>query len=125
MNIESQETQTKKQSGNFASFLAGVFIGGLIGAGTALLTAPQAGSRTRAELQQGVEQLRDRTSETVKDTVTQVKSRANEIKSEVQIKAGEIQHQGKKLITRQLDRVSQMADAGKKAIENNADHVVA
>ena len=95
MNTENQEIQTTKHTSNFASFLAGAVIGGLIGAGTALLTAPQAGSKTRAELQQGVGQLRDRTSETVKDTVTQVKSRANEIKSEVQVKAGEIQHQGK------------------------------
>ena len=101
------------------SVLAGLLVGGLVGAGTMLLLAPQAGERTRSELQEGVTHLRDRTTETVKDKVTQVKSRANQLKAEVQTKAGELQYQGKDLIAKQLDRVSHAAEAGKKAIQES------
>jgi len=124
MTTNPDEIQTVKQSSNLLSLVTGFVFGSLVGAGTILLMAPQTGEKTRAEIQQGVEQLRDRTTETVKDTVTQVKSKANQIKADVQIKAEELQHQGKTLLVKQLDRVSQMADAGKKAIENSAEHTV-
>jgi gas vesicle protein len=101
------------------SVLAGLLVGGLVGAGTMLLLAPQPGERTRAELQEGVSHLRDRTTETVKDKVTLVKSRANQLKADVQTKAEELQYQGKDILARQLDRVSQAAEAGKKAIQES------
>ncbi|MCI0550161.1 MAG: YtxH domain-containing protein [Anaerolineae bacterium] len=101
------------------SVLAGLLVGGLVGAGTMLLMAPQAGERTRAELQEGVSHLRDRTTETVKDRVTQVKSRAYQLKADVQTMAEELQYQGKDVLARQLDRVSQAAEAGKKAIQGS------
>ena len=125
MNTDDTKLQTSHQTFSFASFLAGTLVGLSVGALTALLTAPQPGEKTRAELQHGMEQFRDRTTETVKDKVALVKSKANQIKAEVQTKAGTLQHQGKGLIIKQLDRVSELADAGKKAIqETSDDHVV-
>ncbi len=115
----NQEFKNIEHVGHTKSVLAGLLVGGLVGAGTMLLFAPQAGQTTRAELQEGVSHLRDRTTVTVKDKVTQVKSRANQIKSDVQLKAGELQHQGKDLLAKQLDRVSHAAEAGKKAIQNS------
>ena len=115
----NQEFKNIEHVGHTKSVLAGLLVGGLVGAGTMLLFAPQAGQQTRSEVQEGVSQLRDRTRETVNDKVTQVKSRANQIKSDVQLKAGELQHQGKDLLAKQLDRVSHAAEAGKKAIQNS------
>jgi gas vesicle protein len=101
------------------SLFTGLFFGSLIGAGTVLLLAPQPGVQTRAEIRQGAVHLRDRTTETVKDKVTQVKAKANQIKADVQYKAEDLQHQGKDLLVRQLDRVAHAAEAGKQAIQNN------
>ena len=111
--MNTNNMQPQNQSMGLATFLAGTVIGLMVGGITVLLTAPQAGATTRAELQQGVEQLRDRTTETVKEKMAQVKTKANQI-----------QYQGKGLIVKQLDRVSQMADASKKAIQNSGEHVV-
>ena len=124
MDTKSQELEHKEQSSQAKSVLAGLVIGGLVGAGTILLFAPQPGEKTRAELKEGVLELRDRTTETVKDTITQVKSKADQIKAEVQVKAQDIQHQGKDLLVKQLDRVSHVAEAGKKALQDSQEHRV-
>ena len=119
MNTKNEEFEYVEQQPSHArSILTGLVVGGLVGAGTMLLFAPQAGEKTRAEVRDGATHLRDRTTVVVKDKVTQVKSRANQIKADVQIKAEDLQHQGKELIAKQLDRVSQAAEAGKKAIQN-------
>ena len=120
MNTKNPELEHVEQQPSHArSILTGIVVGGLVGAGTMLLLAPQSGERTRSEVRNGAVNLRDHTNEVVKDTVTQVKSKANQIKADVQTKAEDLQHQGKDLIAKQLDRVSQAAEAGKKAIQNN------
>jgi gas vesicle protein len=126
MNTDSQElqqTEQLEQSGHALSAFTGLVIGGLIGAVTMLLFAPKPGKETRAELQTGVLELRNRTAETVKDTITQVKTKANQIKADVQIKVQDLEHQGQDLLARQLDHVSHAAEAGKKAIQNSHNHV--
>lgn len=119
MDTEIQELEHIEQPSHAKSMLTGLVIGGLVGAGTMLLFAPQAGTRTRTEVQQGALHLRDQTSERVKGKVTQVKSRANQIKMDVQGKAGDLQLQGRGLVVKQLERVSQAAEAGKKAIQGS------
>ena len=42
------------KSGEFGAFLAGVLAGGLVGAATALLMAPQSGEETRAIIQEKI-----------------------------------------------------------------------
>lgn len=125
MNTNSNKIQTLKQPASLGNFLVGTIFGVMVGAVTVLLTAPQPGAKTRTELQQGLEQFRDRTSENVKERLEQVKSKANQIKTEVQIRADGIRHQGKGMVIKQLDRVSQLADAGKKAILEEGEHIVA
>jgi hypothetical protein len=59
----------------------------------------------------------------VKGTLDQVKTRANRVKTDVQIKVRDFQHQGRNLLGRQLDRISHAAEAGKKALEESPDPV--
>ncbi len=124
MNTNTQEIQHTEQSGHALSVLTGMVIGGLVGAVTMLLFAPQPGKKTRTELQTGALELRNRTAETMKDTITQVKTKANQIKADVQIKVQDLGHQGQDLLVKQLDQVSHAAEAGKKAIQNSQDHIV-
>ena len=124
MNTTSQEFQHTEQSGHTISVLVGLVVGGLVGAVTMLLFAPQPGKKTRAELQEGALELRNRTATTMKDTITQVKTKANQIKADVQIKVQDLGHQGQDLLVRQLDHVSHAAEAGKKAILSSQEHTV-
>jgi len=124
MDTKNQEFELVEQSGHTLTFFAGLVVGSLVGAVTMLLMAPQPGEKTRSELQNGAVELRDRTATTMKDTMTQVKSKANQIKADVQIKAQDLGHQGQDLLVKQLDHVSHAAEAGKKAIQGSSNHTV-
>ncbi len=100
-----------------ASLLAGLMIGGLVGAGAMLLLAPQSGRQTREEVQAGAIDLRDRTTDRARGAVNQARSRAQELAENVRGTANDLQNQGKDIAIEQLDRVSSAAQAGKKAIK--------
>jgi gas vesicle protein len=96
--------------------IGGFLVGSVIGVATALLFAPRSGEETRNEIRGKAVELRDRTSETVKDTVSQAKSKAYEIKDTVVEKAEELKQRGKHTVNRKLDDVSQAAETGKQRV---------
>jgi gas vesicle protein len=97
--------------------LLGALTGGLVGAAVMLLYAPQSGKRTRAQILNKSIQLRDRTTNNIKKAVAQVRSETDKITTEVKEKAGELKQLGQDKLVEQLDRVSAVLDAGKKAVE--------
>jgi gas vesicle protein len=115
----TNENQTPRQSNNTLGVLTGLVIGGLAGAVAMLLLAPQSGEETRSQIQKKSVELRDRTSGILKDTAEQVRSNANKIATSGQEKLKELKQQGQELAAEQLDRVSEAAQAGKKAIQNS------
>lgn len=118
MNTYSQDYQIRDSASRVKPVLSGLVLGGLIGAGAALLFAPSSGEKTRAEIRNRTMELRDQTVDTVKDKISQAKSKASQITSDVKEKARELKHQGQDLVGRQLDRVSETAETKKKAIQN-------
>lgn len=85
-------------SGDLGSFLAGFVIGGLIGAGVALLMAPQSGEETRALIADKSIELRDQVVESASD----VQARATDLASQTAQKYEE-----------QVKRIQAAVDAGK------------
>ena len=96
--------------------LIGLLVGGLAGAGAALLLAPQSGKETRAQIEQKTIELRELTAQSVDDAVAQVKSKTQQITAEVREKAGEWEQQGRGILARQLEHVSEAAEAGKAVV---------
>jgi gas vesicle protein len=97
--------------------LSGLLIGGLLGAGTALLFAPKSGEKIREDIQNKTIELRDRTTDTVKDKVSQVKSKAQQMTSDVIGQARGLTQQGLHTLDDQYEKVSQTVSNGKKAIQ--------
>jgi len=89
-----------------------MLIGGLAGAVTMLLLAPQSGKDTRKQIQEKGVELRDRTTELVEDTMAQVRTKANKLTADLKDRSQEI-------AVTQLDHVSEAAQAGKKAIQSS------
>lgn len=115
MENENQVTEHRDNHGR--SVFAGVVVGGLAGAITALLLAPQSGKDTRKQIQNKAVELRSRTGDAMEDAVEQVRTKADEIKSGVRSKANELKSQGQAVLVEQLDRVSAAAEARKKDIQ--------
>ena len=97
---------------NVAGVLGGMLIGGLAGAVTMLLLAPQSGKDTRKQIQEKGVELRDRTTELVEDTMAQVRTKANKL-------TADLKDRGQEIAVTQLDHVSEAAQAGKKAIQSS------
>jgi len=105
-------------SDNLLGILAGMLIGGLVGAVTMLLLAPQSGKDTRKQIRQKGMDLRDETTELVDEAVAQMQANANNIVAGGREKLNELKDQSRGFATDQLDRVSHAAQSGKKAIQN-------
>jgi gas vesicle protein len=97
---------------NIVGVLGGMLIGGLAGAVTMLLLAPQSGKDTRKQLQEKSIELRNRTTELVEDTMAQVRTKANHL-------TVGLKDRGQEIAVKQLDHVSEAAQAGKKAIQGS------
>ena len=83
-----------------AEFLAGLLIGGLVGAAAALLLAPQPGERIREELREkGIE----------------LKERVMELSEEARKMAEELQTESRTIVEEQKVRVGEAIQEGKKA----------
>lgn len=97
--------------------LSGFLVGSVIGAATALLFAPRSGEETRTEIRDRAIELRDHATETVKDTVSQAKSKVDDVKDNVREKVEGLKNHGKYTINRQLERVSHATETGKQKVQ--------
>lgn len=111
------EIQSSEHPGiNVFGVLAGVLIGGLVGAVTMLLLAPQSGKRTRTQIQHKGVELRDRAAEMVEDGMEQVRVDRDKIAMNGRRKARELLRNGRALVAEQLEHVSDAVKAGQKTI---------
>jgi gas vesicle protein len=81
-------------SGDLGSFLAGLLIGGLMGAAAALLLAPQSGEETRALIKEKSIELRDKASE----SADEARQRAEYFAQQAQKAAGDLQTSAKQAL---------------------------
>jgi len=117
MIYENQEN--RQTSSNALNILFGMLVGGLAGAVTMLLLAPQSGKDTRIQLQKKGVELRDRTTEMLDDTMAQVRTKADKMAVSGREKMKELTQHGQEIAVKQLEHVSEAAQAGKKAIQSS------
>jgi len=115
----NENLEYKHPTNSVLNVLVGVLIGGLAGAVTMLLVAPQSGKRTRIQIREKGIELRDRATGIVEDAVAQVRLNGNKIARDGRRKANELLHQGQNLVAEQVEYVSDAVKAGKKAIKSS------
>lgn len=67
------------QNRQAASFISGLLLGAIIGAGVAYLTAPQPGKKTRKRLKRAAVGVRDSASDRLDDLADEVKGKVDEV----------------------------------------------
>jgi gas vesicle protein len=118
MNTYTNE-QLSHTNSSAGSFLTGVFLGSLAGAVTMLFLAPQSGKETRQQIQQKAMDLQHQATATVETKLTQIRTKADQLKADVEEKAKSLKHQGQDVLVNQLDRVSEAVESSKKLIQGN------
>jgi gas vesicle protein len=101
-------------------FIAGLLLGGLIGAGVALLLAPQSGHKTRRQIQRKGRDLREQTTDAITDTiddgVAQVRTKAQQVTSGIQEQTEALQQRGQDVVGKGKERFAAVVEAGKAAV---------
>lgn len=97
--------------------LIGLLIGCLAGVAGMLLFAPQSGKRTRTQIRQKSIELRDRSTDNLKNVLAKLRFNPDMIMTDVREKVGQLKHLGQDKFVKQSDNVSTALDAGKKAVE--------
>lgn len=100
-------------------FLAGMLVGGLAGAGTTLLMAPQSGKKTRKQLWRKGRNLRQQTAETIEDGVNQVRAKAHEVTTSLHKQAEALQQRGQDVLDQQRERWSPVVEATQTAVQGD------
>jgi gas vesicle protein len=115
---DEDENDVNQSSGFLAGllFVAGLLIGGLIGAGTMLLLAPQTGKKTRRQIQRKGRDLRVQTADAVDDGVAQIRTKAQDISTSIHDQAEDLQQRGQDVVDHQKERWSTVVEAGKTAV---------
>jgi gas vesicle protein len=109
----------KYPANSVLNVLVGMLIGGLAGAVTMLLVAPQSGKRTRIQIQEKGIELHDRATGIVEDAMSTVRLNGNKLARDGRRKANELLHQGQNLVAEQVEYVTDAVKAGKKAIQSS------
>ena len=116
-NYDYEYEQVQDMNDATKHILTGIVVGGLIGATAMLLLAPRSGEEMRAEIKDKAMDLRDRTTESVKETVSQVASKAGHLRGGIQGKSQDLKQRGQDVLIEQLDRVSEAVEAAKKVLQ--------
>ena len=105
---------------DFSAFLAGFVIGGLVGAATALLLAPQSGEDTRVYIRDKSIELKDKAVVTAEEARVKVETvaadargKADELTAQAKTKADELKARGQVV----LDEQKAKFEEGKAKVE--------
>lgn len=91
-----------ERESDLGAFLAGFFIGGLVGVAVALLFAPQSGEETRVLIRDKSIELKDKAA----TTYDEYYARAGEFADTTRQKAVELQQRGQQALEQQKTRLS-------------------
>ena len=116
-NYDYEYGEVQDMSDSTKHILTGILVGGLIGATAMMLLAPRSGEEMRAEIKEKAMDLRDRTSETVKEKVSQVASRADDLKGGLRGRSHDLKQRGQDVLIERLDRVTEAVEAVKKVLQ--------
>jgi gas vesicle protein len=110
-------------------FAAGVLIGGLAGALTMLLVAPQSGERTRRQIRRKALELREQVAdnaeearEKAEESLEEALERVRKVRKEALNRVDDAQQRGQEMIDQQRERVKDAVEAGKGVMRRQARH---
>ena len=115
--MQTYGTGNGHTSGSSGAFFTGLVVGGLLGAGSMLLLAPQSGKDMRDQIQEKGIILRDQVTETVEGAVKQARGTGQHMAADLWEEGEELQKRGRAALKDQVEIVSQVVEDEKKAVQ--------
>ena len=116
--MKNENNEDQIASKNPLLVFVGILVGGLVGAVTMILLAPQSGNATRTQIRETGTDLLNQTNKMVGDKIEQMRITIKDIGKSGLEKGKEIKQLGQELAIEQLDHLSKATKDGKKAIQN-------
>ena len=105
------------QSDDFGSFMAGFILGGLVGAATALLLAPQSGEETRTIIRDKSIELRDKAQVTAEEARKSAEKAYEDARTRAEKAIDETRTRAEELAAVTRERATEMTEKGKIVLE--------
>jgi gas vesicle protein len=109
-------------SNEFGAFMSGLLLGGIAGAITALLLAPQSGEETRKVIIDKSLEIKDKAIETVEEArlraekaAEDARQAAQEYTQKAQEQAKKLQEQGRVILEEQKQKIEKVTKGGRKS----------
>ncbi|MHB1317187.1 MAG: YtxH domain-containing protein [Anaerolineae bacterium] len=116
--MQNYSTENSHASGSSGAFFTGLLVGGLLGAGSMLLLAPQSGKDTREQIQEEGITLRDQVTETVEGAVKQARGTSRHMAADLRKEGKQLQKRGRAALKDQVEIASQFVEDEKKAVKD-------
>jgi len=95
VTAQLEQAAKRNQGGGLMSALKPFALGALVGAGAALLYAPQVGAQTRAVLRRNADDLQDRAAQAASGVTARLPDRAKEVLARAKEQTRPVMEQGK------------------------------
>ncbi|MBX3049400.1 MAG: YtxH domain-containing protein [Anaerolineales bacterium] len=105
------------RNGDFGAFFSGLLMGGIIGAVSALLMAPQSGEETRKLLRERGIELRDMSSDALEKAAAEARERADELTRLAREQAKDLRGRAEDVRTRGEAAIEDIRLRGEAAVE--------
>jgi gas vesicle protein len=116
---------TDNDSGDIGAFLAGFVIGGLVGAATALILAPQSGEETRSQIARKGVDLRRAGEHQLLEYRERAEAAVGEARELVEQTSGQAQERARIVLDEGKERVRQAIDKGKEQVSKTMEDLSA
>lgn len=113
-----------ENGGEIGAFMAGFVIGGLVGAATALIVAPQSGAETRAQIAAKGDEWRRVGEQQFQEFSTQAGSAVTDARGRITDTSGQVQEKARIVLDEGRSRVSGAREEEQASEEVSADETI-
>ncbi|CAA9589995.1 MAG: hypothetical protein AVDCRST_MAG18-4835 [uncultured Thermomicrobiales bacterium] len=120
VTAQLEQAAKRSQGGGLMSMLKPFALGALVGAGAALLYAPQAGEQTRAVLRRNADDLQDRATQAASGVTARLPDQAKEVLAQAREQTKTVMDQGKDTLQSAQSGMKQVVGPAESATNKQA-----
>jgi gas vesicle protein len=115
--MDEEYKEMERRGGSFGSMMKGILVGGLIGAGLALLSAPRSGDETREILRDKSLEIREKAM----DKADEARTKAEDLARQGTDKANDLVERGQEVVNTQKTNLQSVVEGIRTGVKTYAE----